>query len=267
MFNKRKTVDRFKMRENIYFCLPKRCKNLRFMAKGKRVAGQDRERTRAFSRYIAGTDMRGAENVVPEFQGLEERTEKTRIPSVFEKIAADPDRAARTRAGRKTLRELAQIIGGEWVDYTTDDGTVITMPRDAVVLYRFYESAMKKPTAQKLLALQKIRGEDVFRITTEQDSDHRGSLQQLTGELNGLIKAINYRAHTTGAPSDGASKENALEFVNYDVIEEDTQTPKPLSEHAKSVLHGITEAKRQAAREAKQQAKNENKPQISPKNE
>lgn len=174
-------------------------------------------------------------------------------------IVRNPDKVGRARAGRRSLRELAQIIGDEWVDYTTEDGKILTMSRNMLVLWRFYESAMKKPTAQKLLALQKILGEDVFRIGTAEDSDHKGDITQLTGELNGLIKAINYRAHTVSSPADGADHGTALDFVNYDVIEEPS---RKMDEAALARMAAAAEARKQA-----RAAKNENKPQISPKNE
>lgn len=164
-----------------------------------------------------------AKSNLSDLDDVSDRVEPARTPSVFELMARNPEKAAQTRRARKTLKELAQIIGNEWVDYITDAGKTITIPRNALVLFRFYESAIKKPTAQKIIALQKILGEDVFRIGGELDTEHKGTTNQLKGELNTLIQAINYRAHTIDAPSTGAKEATALEFVKYDEITDEPE--------------------------------------------
>lgn len=169
-----------------------------------------------------GIAYNDAKSKLTDSEDISDRVTPTRAPSAFTEIAQNPEKAAQTRRARKTLKELAQIIGNEWVDYITDEGKTVTIPRNALVLFRFYESAIKKPTAQKIIALQKILGEDVFRIGTDTDPEHKGSTNQLKGELNTLIQAINYRAHTVGLPSAGANPATALDFVKYDeVVDED----------------------------------------------
>lgn len=149
-------------------------------------------------------------------EDLTGRVAPVKQPAIWD----DPEKCAQTRRARKTLKEIAQIIGNEWVDYVTDDGKTMTIPRNAVVLYRFYESAIKRPTAQKIIALQKILGEDVFRIGGPLDTEHKGSTKELIGQLNTLITAIKSRAHTIEDPSTGAKAATAVDYVPYDVIDE-----------------------------------------------
>lgn len=100
-------------------------------------------------------------------------------------------RQAEGKQRRKLLRDVAQQIGGQYVcEYVDDFGRPHSMTRDELIVQKFAEELTKKPTAARILAWQRLKGEDVQQIARV-DTVSGKSTDELRAELNNLLSVIN----------------------------------------------------------------------------
>ena len=106
---------------------------------------------------------------------------------------------------RRLLRDVAQQIGGQYVcEYVDDFGVCHSFTRDELIVQKFAEELTKKPTAARILAWQRLKGEDVQQIARV-DTISGKTTEELRGELNNLLAIINAAGgQTVGAtaPAD-----------------------------------------------------------------
>lgn len=100
-------------------------------------------------------------------------------------------RQAEGKQRRKLLREVAQQIGSQYVcEYVDDFGRPHSLTRDELIVQKFAEELTKKPTAARILAWQRLKGEDVQQIARV-DTVSGKSTDELRAELNNLLSVIN----------------------------------------------------------------------------
>ena len=100
-------------------------------------------------------------------------------------------KAAQGKTRRKLLREVAQQIGGQYVcEYVDDFGRPHSLTRDELIVQKFAEELTRKPTAARILAWQRLKGEDVQQIARV-DTISGKTTEELRGELNNLLAIIN----------------------------------------------------------------------------
>lgn len=115
---------------------------------------------------------------------------------------------------RKLLREVAQQIGSQYVcEYVDDFGRPHSLTRDELIVQKFAEELTKKPTAARILAWQRLKGEDVQQITRV-DTVSGKSTDELRAELNNLLSVIN---------STGNGQQMAADIQQHQ--QQDTDTP------------------------------------------
>lgn len=106
---------------------------------------------------------------------------------------------------RRLLRDVAQQIGGQYVcEYVDDFGVCHSFTRDELIVQKFAEELTKKPTAARILAWQRLKGEDVQQIARV-DTISGKTTEELRGELNNLLAIINAAGGQTvsaTAPAD-----------------------------------------------------------------
>ena len=114
-------------------------------------------------------------------------------------------RSQEGKTRRKLLRDVAQQIGGQYVcEYVDDFGVCHSFTRDELIVQKFAEELTKKPTAARILAWQRLKGEDVQQIARV-DTISGKTTEELRGELNNLLAIINAAGgQTVGAtaPAD-----------------------------------------------------------------
>ena len=86
---------------------------------------------------------------------------------------------------RRTLKEIALSLGNEVVIYEDENGEQRTATRNEVIMQRFYEDILHKPTPQKIAMWLKVNGEDIVRLTA--DPIESESAQELKEELQKLL--------------------------------------------------------------------------------
>ena len=100
-------------------------------------------------------------------------------------------RQAEGKQRRKLLREVAQQIGSQYVcEYVDDFGRPHSLTRDELIVQKFAEELTKKPTAARILAWQRLKGEDVQQIARV-DTISGKTTEELRTELNNLLSVIN----------------------------------------------------------------------------
>lgn len=91
----------------------------------------------------------------------------------------------------KSLQDISDIIGGELVEFYDEFGKLHVMTRDSAIIYKFMQICYDYPTAQNVLALQKLKHQDVQKISFAQDTDNKPT-EELQQDLTLLLKALNY---------------------------------------------------------------------------
>lgn len=125
-------------------------------------------------------------------------------------------RQAEGKQRRKLLREVAQQIGSQYVcEYVDDFGRPHSLTRDELIVQKFAEELTKKPTAARILAWQRLKGEDVQQIARV-DTVSGKSTEELRAELNNLLSVIN---------SSGNGQQMAADIQQHQ--RQDTDTPTP----------------------------------------
>lgn len=116
-------------------------------------------------------------------------------------------KAAQGKTRRKLLRDVAQQIGGQYVcEYVDDFGVCHSFTRDELIVQKFAEELTKKPTAARILAWQRLKGEDVQQIARV-DTISGKTTEELRGELNSLLAIINAAGgQTVGATAPAADQ-------------------------------------------------------------
>ena len=123
-------------------------------------------------------------------------------------------KAAEGKQRRKLLREVAQQIGSQYVcEYVDDFGRPHSLTRDELIVQKFAEELTKKPTAARILAWQRLKGEDVQQIARV-DTVSGKSTEELRAELNNLLSVIN---------SSGSGQQMAGDIQQHQ--RQDTDTP------------------------------------------
>jgi hypothetical protein len=152
-------------------------------------------------------------------------------------------RQAEGKQRRKLLREVAQQIGGQYVcEYVDDFGRPHSLTRDELIVQKFAEELTKKPTAARILAWQRLKGEDVQQIARV-DTISGKTTEELRGELNNLLAIINAAGGQTVAatapaadqpqpqPREANTATDAQTGENIEVVEADEMpeaTPRRL---------------------------------------
>jgi len=125
-------------------------------------------------------------------------------------------RQAEGKQRRKLLREVAQQIGSQYVcEYVDDFGRPHSLTRDELIVQKFAEELTKKPTAARILAWQRLKGEDVQQIARV-DTVSGKSTDELRAELNNLLSVIN---------STGSGQQMAGDIQQHQQQRQDTDTP------------------------------------------
>jgi len=125
-------------------------------------------------------------------------------------------KAAQGKTRRKLLREVAQQIGSQYVcEYVDDFGRPHSLTRDELIVQKFAEELTKKPTAARILAWQRLKGEDVQQIARV-DTVSGKSTDELRAELNNLLSVIN---------STGSGQQMAGDIQQHQQQRQDTDTP------------------------------------------
>ena len=116
-------------------------------------------------------------------------------------------RSQEGKTRRKLLRDVAQQIGGQYVcEYVDDFGVCHSFTRDELIVQKFAEELTKKPTAARILAWQRLKGEDVQQIARV-DTISGKTTEELRGELNNLLAIINAAGgQTVGATAPAADQ-------------------------------------------------------------
>ena len=116
-------------------------------------------------------------------------------------------RSQEGKTRRKLLRDVAQQIGGQYVcEYVDDFGVCHSFTRDELIVQKFAEELTKKPTAARILAWQRLKGEDVQQIARV-DTISGKTTEELRGELNNLLAIINAAGgQTVGATAPAAEQ-------------------------------------------------------------
>ena len=123
-------------------------------------------------------------------------------------------KAAQGKTRRKLLRDVAQQIGSQYVcEYVDDFGRPHSLTRDELIVQKFAEELTKKPTAARILAWQRLKGEDVQQIARV-DTISGKTTEELRGELNNLLSVIN---------SSGSGQQMAGDIQQQQ--RQDTDTP------------------------------------------
>lgn len=116
-------------------------------------------------------------------------------------------KAAQGKTRRKLLRDVAQQIGGQYVcEYVDDFGVCHSFTRDELIVQKFAEELTKKPTAARILAWQRLKGEDVQQIARV-DTISGKTTEELRGELNNLLAIINAAGGQTVAATAPAAEQ------------------------------------------------------------
>lgn len=114
-------------------------------------------------------------------------------------------RSQEGKTRRKLLRDVAQQIGGQYVcEYVDDFGVCHSFTRDELIVQKFAEELTKKPTAARILAWQRLKGEDVQQIARV-DTISGKTTEELRGELNNLLAIINAAGGQTVAATAPAA--------------------------------------------------------------
>lgn len=126
-------------------------------------------------------------------------------------------RSQEGKTRRKLLRDVAQQIGGQYVcEYVDDFGVCHSFTRDELIVQKFAEELTKKPTAARILAWQRLKGEDVQQIARV-DTVSGKSTDELRAELNNLLSVIN---------STGSGQQMAANIQQHQQQQrQDTDTP------------------------------------------
>ncbi len=139
------------------------------------------------------------------------------------------------RKDKRRLKEIANQVGGEIVQYIDEyTGRSFFCSRDEFILRRFLTSTMKSPTPARLLAWQKIKGEDISQYGGQQvTEDSTRSVSELRKELRQIMGVIGYAQ--TGKTT--AAAEIVREADNEQGIEQEQDNAPTLTSTGRRRKH------------------------------
>ena len=172
-------------------------------------------------------------------QGNEQIEQAELLPAVtdFRREVLDRLQLSGKKDKRK-LKEIAHQIGGEVVEFMDDTtGSRFFCSRDEFILRKFLQSIMKTPTPSKLLAWQKLKGEDIAQygntVTVEESGRSVADLKKELRQLLGIIDSATATEQilTPVRPQKRERKRHfpTVQTVAGDtaiIIDEDTPAPR-----------------------------------------